>query len=108
MYIINIMKKMGESGDIYMREEFIKESKIPDKNEKEKVQELMVSIIRTKKELEESNNNFQYAKDELIDYYLYTIKANQAKLDYLIKKAKVNGISLDRINEIEIRKINVV
>ena len=58
--------------------------------------------------LDECNKNFEFAKDELIDYYLYTIKANQAKLDYLIKKAKVNGISLERINEIDIRKNKVV
>ena len=41
----------------------------------------------------------------MIDYYLYEIKANQAKLNYLLKKAKKSGIILDRINEIEIRKI---
>lgn len=91
-----------------MRQEYVKENKILDKSEEEKNQELMISIIKTKKELEESNKNFEYAKDELIDYYLYKIKANQSKLDYLIKKAKINGISLDRVNEINIRKNKVV
>ena len=91
-----------------MRQEYVKENKILDKSEEEKKQELMISIIKTKKELEESNKNFEYAKDELIDYYLYRIKANQAKLDYLIKKAKTNGISIDRINELYIRKNKVV
>ena len=91
-----------------MRQEYVKENKILDKSEEEKNQELMISIIKTKKELEESNKNFEYAKDELIDYYLYKIKANQAKLDYLIKKAKANGISLDRTEELDIRKNKVV
>lgn len=91
-----------------MRQEYVKENKILDKSEEEKNQELMISIIKTKKELEESNKNFEYAKDELIDYYLYKIKANQAKLDYLIKKAKVNGISLNRAEELDIRKNKVV
>lgn len=91
-----------------MRQEYVKENKILDKSEEEKNQELMISIIKTKKELEESNKNFEYAKDELIDYYLYKIKANQAKLDYLIKKAKSNGISLDRAEELDIRKNKVV
>ncbi len=91
-----------------MRQEYVKENKILDKSEEEKNQELMISIIKTKKELEESNKNFEYAKDELIDYYLYKIKANQAKLDYLIKKAKANGISLDRAEELDIRKNKVV
>ena len=91
-----------------MRQEYVKESKILDKSEEEKNQELMISIIKTKKELEESNKNIEYAKDELIDYYLYKIKANQAKLDYLIKKAKANGISLNRAEELDIRKNKVV
>lgn len=91
-----------------MHEEYVKETKIVDKKEEEKKQELIISIIRTKRELEEANRNFEFAQDELIDYYLYNMKANQAKLDYLIKKAKTNGISLDRINEIDIRKNKVV
>lgn len=92
----------------YMHEEYVKETKIIDKKEAEKRQELIISIIRTKRELEEANRNFEFAQDELIDYYLYNMKANQAKLDYLIKKAKAHGISLDRINEIDIRKNKVV
>lgn len=91
-----------------MHEEYVKETKISDKKEKEKKLELIISIIKTKRELEEANRNFEFAQDELIDYYLYNMKANQAKLDYLIKKAKVNGISLERINEIDIRKNKVV
>ena len=76
-----------------MNEEYVKETIILDKSEEEKKQELIVSIIKTKEELEQSNKNFNYAKDELIDYYLYKIKANQSKLDYLIKEAKIKGIS---------------
>ena len=91
-----------------MRENYIKETNILDKTDDEKKQELLISIIKTKQELEYLNKNFNYAKDELIDYYLYKIKANQSKLDYLIKKAKINGISLDRVNEINIRKNKVV
>ena len=91
-----------------MRENYIKETNILDKTDDEKKQELLISIIKTKQELEYLNKNFNYAKDELIDYYLYKIKANQSKLDYLIKKAKNNGISLDRVNEIKIRKNKVV
>ena len=36
---------------------------------------------------------------ELVDYYVYQIKANQAKLDYLIKLAKLNGIEVDMITD---------
>ena len=47
------------------------------------------------------NKNFEFAEMELVDYYIYHIKANQAKLDYLIKLAKAQGITIDRINQMK-------
>ena len=88
-----------------MNEEYVRENKIQDKSEEEKKMELLINIIKTKKDLDDSNNNFEYAENELIDYYTYQIKANKTKLDYLIKKAQSKGIILDCINELEIRKI---
>jgi hypothetical protein len=88
-----------------MNEEYVRENKIQDKSEEEKRMELLINIIKTKKDLDDSNNNFEYAENELIDYYAYQIKANKTKLDYLIKKAQSKGIILDCINELEIRKI---
>lgn len=86
-----------------MYEEYIKENKILDKTEEEQEEELFKSIIKTKKELEVANKNFEYAEGDLIDYYSYQIKANQAKLDYLLKKVKKKGSILDMIKEKEIR-----
>ena len=63
------------------------------------------TILISTKDWLSSNNNFEYAENELIDYYAYQIKANKTKLDYLIKKAQSKGIILDSINELEIRKI---
>ena len=71
-----------------MEEEYIKESIIVDKSEEEKHRELIKSIIVTKELLLQAHNNFEYAEKDLIDYYTYNIKANQAKLNYLIKQAK--------------------
>ena len=88
-----------------MNEEYVRENKIQDKSEEEKRMELLINIIKTKKDLDDSNNNFEYAENELIDYYTYQIKANKTKLDYLIKQAQSKGIILDCINELEIRKI---
>ena len=85
-------------------EEYVKESKIVDMSEEEKNLELVVSIIKTKNELDTANKNFEYAEEGLIDYYSYQIKANQTKLDYLMKKAQKKGIALDMVNEIYIRK----
>lgn len=82
--------------DFYVREE-----KIVEKTEIEKEAELIKSIIKTREELKIANRNFEYAQDELVDYYTYQIKANQAKLDYLIKMAKLKGIEVDMINDMK-------
>lgn len=87
-----------------MYEKYVKEEKIEEKSEDEKNLELIVSIIKTKNELDSAHKNFEFAEDELIDYYSYQIKANQSKLDYLMQKAQRKGIVLDMINEIYIRK----
>ena len=88
--------------------EYVKEKLIIDKTEEEKKLELIISIIKTKRELESNNKNFEYAEEGLIDYYSYQIKADQAKLDYLVKKAKEKGIILDMINEIYLNKNKVI
>lgn len=80
---------------------YIKEEKIAEKTEIEKERELIKTIIKTREELKMANRNFEYAQDDLIDYYTYQIKANQAKLDYLIKLAKTKGIEVDMINDMK-------
>ena len=74
-----------------------------EKNEIDKEIELITSILKTKEELKNANINFEYAENELIDYYTYQIKANQSKLDYLLRIAKAKGIVVDRVNEIKYR-----
>ena len=88
-----------------MHEEFVKELKLVEKTEEEFNIEIIKSNIKTKTDLENANKNYEFAEGELIDYYLYQIKANQSKLNYLLKKAKRNGIIIDMIKEIEIRKM---
>lgn len=85
-------------------EEFKKEQLIKEKSEIEKEMELIKNIIKTREELKSDNKNFEFAEQELVDYYIYNIKANQAKLDYLIKLAKANGITIDIINQIKYEK----
>lgn len=85
-------------------EEFRKEQLIKDKSEFDKEIELIRNIIKTREELKNDNKNFEFAEQELVDYYIYHIKANQAKLDYLIKLAKANGITIDIINQIKYEK----
>ena len=84
-------------------ENFIKESKIIDKSNEEKEVDLIISIIKTRNELEVANHNFEYAQGDLIDYYTYQIKATRAKFNYLVKKAKEKGLALDMIEQIDIK-----
>ena len=63
--------------------------------------ELIMNIIKTREELKNNNKNFEYAENDLVDFYIYQIKANQAKLDYLLKLAKIKGIQVDMINDIK-------
>ena len=86
-----------------MHEEYLLEKMIKGKTDKEKEIELMQTIYETKQMLKIAISNFEYAEDDLIDYYTYQIKANQAKLDYLIKIAKRKGIVLNRVNELKTR-----
>ena len=86
-----------------MNEGFIKETEIEEKTDEQRKIDLIKNIIRTKTELKIANKNFEYAEDEMIDYYSYQIKAIQAKLNYLIKAAKKQEIVLDVIDEAEIR-----
>ena len=87
-----------------MQEEYWIEKMLKGKTEKEKEIELLQTIMDTKEKLKVARSNFEYAEDNMIDYYIYQIKANQSKLDYLMKKAQKKGIVLDMINEIYIRK----
>ena len=80
---------------------YIREEKIIEKTEIEKEIELIKTIIKTREDLKAANKNFEYAKDDLVDYYIYQIKANQSKLNYLIKLAKKKGIEVDMINDIK-------
>ena len=79
---------------------YIQEYNIKNLNEKEKEIELIKNIITTRKAIKNIDKNFEYAQDELVDYYIYQQKADQAKLNYLIKTAKLQGITVDMINDI--------
>ena len=86
-----------------MQEEYLIEKMLKGKTDKEREIELMQTIIETKEKLKIARSNFEYAEDDLIDYYTYQIKAHQSKLDYLIKVAKQKGIVLNRVNELKTR-----
>ncbi len=76
-----------------------KENIIIDINDDEKNIQLIDSIIEAQKDLKKANINFEFAEDELIDFYAYQIKALQSKLDYLIRIAKLKKIEHNFCNE---------
>ena len=76
-----------------------KENIIIDINDDEKNIQLIDSIIEAQKDLKKANINFEFAEDELIDFYAYQIKALQSKLDYLIRIAKLKKIEQNFCNE---------
>ena len=89
-------------------EQYTKETRLTEKNQREYEKDLVKSIIITKNKLDVANKNYEYAEDELIDYYLYKIKAEKAKFNYLLKKAKQSGIILDFIKDLDFEDIKVV
>lgn len=91
-----------------MYEEYQKETKIAERQQKDYEKEIIQSILITRNKLDVANKNYEYAEDELIDYYLYKIKAEKAKYNYLLKKAKQNGIILDFIKDLDFEDIKVV
>ena len=88
-----------------MEEEYLLNKMIKGKTNIEKEMELLQNIMETREKLKNARNNFEYAEDDMIDYYIYQIKANQSKLDYLIKVAKKKGVILSSDNEVKIRMI---
>lgn len=74
---------------ICLEKDFIKEMKVMDRKNVNTYKELMNHIEKVKKNLERDYNNMQFIEDSnLVDYYTYRIKAEQAQYDYLIQEAK--------------------
>ena len=72
-----------------MGNDFIKETKVHDRSNVDSYQELMNNIEKVKKTLESDYQNLQLINDvNLVDYYTYKIKSEEAKYDFLIQEAK--------------------
>ena len=75
-------------------EDFVKDEDILELNEEQRNRQLLQSILKAQRDLQQSHINFEFAEKELIDFYSYQIKANQSKLDYLTKLAKSLDLEL--------------
>ena len=88
-------------------ENFIKDNFFIARRKPNPNADLISCIIKTREDLIAANNNYEFASEELIDYYLYQIKATQSKYNYLLKKAKQSGVLVSMLDQIEIRNSNI-
>lgn len=88
--------------------DYSEDENLSKKSQREYENELINSIIDTQNRLILANKNYEYAEDELIDYYLYNIKAEKAKFNYLLRKAKKCGIILDFVKDVSFNDIKVM
>lgn len=79
--------------------DYEKESIIVDISDSERKYQLIDCIISTRNDLKKAHKNFEYAEEDLIDFYSYQIKALQSKLDYLTRVAKEKNINFKFSNE---------
>lgn len=77
-----------------MYNQYVREIKISEQEDSEKNIELLKNIEIVKESLTTMYNNLQFADSDLIDYYSYQIKAEEAKYGYLIKQAKKRNINI--------------
>lgn len=78
-----------------MHSEYVKEYNIlDDKSEEEQNEELIEHIKDSKMALQNMHNNIRFAENDLVDYYAYSIKAEEARYNYLIKLAKQRNIEI--------------
>ena len=81
-----------------MEEKYIAEKIFVQMTPEEEKKEILRNIINTRAQLTNANKNFEFANtNDLIDYYIYKIKAIQSRLDSLIKLAKVRGIEVEKL-----------
>lgn len=81
---------------------FVTEKKVGKLSDKERKEELILELLKTKEDLLNANRNFEYAEEELIDFYSYEIKAYRVKFDHLIRKAKEINVESDLIEKCKI------
>lgn len=88
-------------------EKYVKDSSFISQNNDNENTDLISCIIKTREDLVTANNNYEFADGDLIDYYLYQIKATQSKYNYLLKKAKQTGLLVSMLDQIEIKNSDI-
>lgn len=67
------------------REDYIKEDKIFERTEEEKRDNLYADLEESRKKLNGLHQNLNFASRDLVDYYTYEIKAEEARYRFFNK-----------------------
>lgn len=79
---LSFLDKISEQRNIITRK----------KKSREEIEEVVENLKKARNEWVIASMNYEFAQEEeLIDYYIYLMKAAQLKYDYLLKKAKEKG-----------------
>ena len=89
-------------------ERYVKENPYFQRKQENPNIELIRCIVETYEELVNANKNYEFAEGDLVDYYLYQIKAIQSKYNYLIKKAKKSGLFANMYDILKIKELSDV
>lgn len=89
-------------------EKYVKENPYFQRKQENPNTELIRCIVETYEELVNANKNYEFAEGDLVDYYLYQIKAIQSKYNYLIKKAKKSGLFANMYDILKIKELSDV
>jgi hypothetical protein len=88
------MKGYGLLKRLFQIREACTEEEIRDPEKDRSV--LLKNIAQAKQDWLSAASNFEQADDsDLIDYYIYKMKACQVRYNYLLKKAKAIGLKQD-------------
>ena len=96
----NVEHKKNKNPKLPFLHNFFLQQKTPIKMEMDEddgeAKEILDNLLQAQKELEIANRNFEFVQEqELIDFYIYQMKAAQTRYQYLLKKAKEKKINVE-------------
>ena len=96
----NVEPKKNKNPKLPFLHNFFLQQKTPIKMEMDEddgeAKEILDNLLQAQKELEIANRNFEFVQEqELIDFYIYQMKAAQTRYQYLLKKAKEKKINVE-------------
>lgn len=100
----NVEPKKNKNPKLPFLHNFFLQQKTPIKMKMDEddgeAKEILDNLLQAQKELEIANRNFEFVQEqELIDFYIYQMKAAQTRYQYLLKKAKEKKINMEPLKK---------